>query len=408
MARNHELATIESIPKYQYNCSSFQPHLEPSTPFATTTLPAMATEAYKYGCHLCPKSFTRSSNLIYHLSTHEGIKPFSCSVCSGCFTRAHDRNQHLKEKHTDCQLYCCRQRDTSGRWSGCGRGFKRERDLERHRSSQKGQRCRHLEPESVQATHTSLPLLTHQPWTFATTSGKSTSDEDIQHPPSSVVPEDSSRSGFAQQLIVAKSLHSFRPSICFLYDWNSIAVKAVEGLVASLNVTFEKPQPLPSGPHALPGVILYKQHKLLVCAQILLKDRKWAPLVLCVSAIYTVAAIEGDIPQLYTHAMFLIGLVRKSHESGLLELRDISPLTEALGKYSAVYGSESGLYYSSRPWLNDKYRPFFLLRDTRPEFWKVQVASDVKGIRSLLVKPRVWRRCRMRRRSRIPRTSSKQ
>ena len=382
--------------------------LKPSVPIATATRLAMATETYKYECHLCATAFTRSSNLKYHVNAHKGIKPYSCSVCSECFTRAHDRNQHIKEKHTDCQLYYCRQQDATGRWSGCCRGFKRVRDLERHRSSKKGQLCRPIEPESVQATPTSLPLLAHQPWTLATTSGKGTSDKDIQHPPSSVVSEDSSWSGFAQRLIVAKSLHSLRPSICFFHDWSSIAVKAVKGLVASLNATFEKPQPLPSGPHALPGVILHKRHELLVCAQILLKDRKWAPLVLCVNAIHTVAAIEGDIPQLYTHAMFLMGLVRKSHETGLLELRGMSPSTEALGKYSAFYGSAPGLYYSSRPWLNDTYRPLPLSHDTRSESWKLHVASDLTGILSLLVKPRVWRRCRMRGRSRVPLTSSKQ
>ena len=373
--------------------------VKPSAPTATPAQPDMATEAYRYRCHLCFKAFTRSFSLKNHVNAHRGIKPFPCSVCSECFTRGHDRNQHIKEKHTDCQLYYCRQQDATGRWSGCGRGFKRVRDLERHRSSKKGQYCRPIEPDSMQATHKSLPLLAHQPWTLATTSGESTSDKDIHHLPSSVVPEDSSRSGFAQQFIVAKSLHSFRPSICFFYDWNSIAVKAVEGLVASLNATFEKPQPLSPGPHALPGVILHKRHELLVCAQILLKDRKWAPLVPCVNAMYTVAAIEGDIPQLYTHAIFLMGLV---------ESRGISPVMEALGKYSAFYGSAPGLYYSSRPWLNDEYRPFFSSHDTQPEFWKRRVASDVEGIRSLLVKPRVWRRCKMRRRSRVSRTSSKQ
>ena len=361
--------------------------LTPSIPIATATLPVMATEAYKYRCHLCPKAFTRSSNLNYHVNAHEGIKPSSCSVCHERFNREHDRNQHIKEKHTDCPLYYCRQKNSVGKVSGCGRGFKRERDLERHRSSKKGQQCRPIEPESVQATHTSSSLLAHQPRTPTTTSGTETADNDIQHRTSSAALGFPSWSSFAQQPTVPKSSQVFRPSTYSLYNWSSVAVKAVKGLVTSLNATFEKPQSVSFYAHALPEVILHKQHELLMCTQILLKRKEYAPLALCVNAIYTVAALEGDMSQIHTHARILMVLVRLSHESGSPALRSITRLTRALGKYSPGYRStpwlRCSMSYASRQGLNDRDRQLLLSPDTGSENWKFHVARDVRRVRSL-------------------------
>ena len=278
----------------------------------------MATEAYKYRCHLCPKAFTRSSNLNYHVNAHKGIKPFSCSVCSECFTRAYDRDQHIKEKHTECPLYYCRQQDATGRVRGCGKGFKRERDLARHLSGRKGELCLDIKRDSPPALGSSFLPVAQAIGAIIAASNGDNDVEDVQCKALDIGGESLSCSSSAlrsphttfQQLTVTNAVRSYQPSTHGVYKWNLVATIASNDLVSSLRATYPTEISLSSTyPLALQAATLRLRQDLLVCAQVSMKQLDLVPLYLCVNAIYTLAVFEGDSKQVWTHIKFIAFLV---------------------------------------------------------------------------------------------------
>nr|XP_015910348.2 uncharacterized protein LOC107441553 [Parasteatoda tepidariorum] len=47
-------------------------------------------------CQICKhKKFTALATLIHHYRSHAGIKPYSCKLCEGTFTRKHSLNYHM-------------------------------------------------------------------------------------------------------------------------------------------------------------------------------------------------------------------------------------------------------------------------------------------------------------------------
>lgn len=81
----------------------------------------------KYICNFngCNKPFGRRYNIRTHIQTHLSDKPHSCTMCSARFVRGHDLRRHAKI-HEDSKQYICL----------CGKGFKRQDALTRHRLSQ--------------------------------------------------------------------------------------------------------------------------------------------------------------------------------------------------------------------------------------------------------------------------------
>ncbi|KAK3623160.1 hypothetical protein LTR56_021742 [Elasticomyces elasticus] len=47
-----------------------------------------------FQCSLCPKHFTRAYNLRSHLRSHNGERPFACTICGKGFARQADRKRH--------------------------------------------------------------------------------------------------------------------------------------------------------------------------------------------------------------------------------------------------------------------------------------------------------------------------
>jgi hypothetical protein len=93
-------------------------------------------------CHLCPKEFTKSSNLNAHTRVHSGERHFACSrpECNKSFHRQYDRHVH-EQTHYGAKAFVCEGYLYSGSRYGCGRGFYNAAALRRHHKTEAGLLC---------------------------------------------------------------------------------------------------------------------------------------------------------------------------------------------------------------------------------------------------------------------------
>ena len=105
--------------------------------------PSRAKNPATHACDLCPKRFTRASNLRSHQLSHKNEKPFACTLCGTTFVRKSDRERHQKT-HSGVKKFVCRgdlrQGMPRATW-GCGKGFPRADALASHLRSKAGQTC---------------------------------------------------------------------------------------------------------------------------------------------------------------------------------------------------------------------------------------------------------------------------
>ena len=53
-----------------------------------------------YHCHLCGKVYKYNHHLKRHLTSHNGAKPFVCSLCGKSFTRKDSCRDHMRLVHS--------------------------------------------------------------------------------------------------------------------------------------------------------------------------------------------------------------------------------------------------------------------------------------------------------------------
>ncbi|ERF71537.1 hypothetical protein EPUS_00526 [Endocarpon pusillum Z07020] len=91
-------------------------------------------------CQVCGKILSRSTKLSEHIRSHTGQKPFRCDICKAHFSRSYDLTKH-KERHSGSYKYKCEGEENGVTW-GCGKGFHKKGDLNRHLKRGNAEQCR--------------------------------------------------------------------------------------------------------------------------------------------------------------------------------------------------------------------------------------------------------------------------
>lgn len=88
------------------------------------------SESMIHICSQCNKDFSTKTNLLRHMKTHDGSKPYKCNICGNSFTQNGSLKQHM-HIHTGMRPFVC---------NFCNRGFTQMKSLEFHKRRHTGEK----------------------------------------------------------------------------------------------------------------------------------------------------------------------------------------------------------------------------------------------------------------------------
>lgn len=125
--RSHEIATGEITKREKkWKCNKCEKAFGSEGNLREHVQQVHLKKPGEFMCHLCPKSFTRSTRLEGHLNTHYGIKPYTCKSCRTAYFAKSTLIEHQKKceggmiVRYKCQL--------------CSDKFGSQKELKNHRS----------------------------------------------------------------------------------------------------------------------------------------------------------------------------------------------------------------------------------------------------------------------------------
>ncbi|KAK1236383.1 hypothetical protein PQX77_000367 [Marasmius sp. AFHP31] len=81
------------------------PRLQVGSPAVTDAAIAHRTKVPMFSCDVpgcTSKGFTERHNLMYHMRSHQGIRPYKCYKCDKGFLSSSDLNRHLTKAKRPC------------------------------------------------------------------------------------------------------------------------------------------------------------------------------------------------------------------------------------------------------------------------------------------------------------------